>query len=208
MTVRNSPIRDIKVINTSITLILESPHSDEVSQRIPLVGSSGLRVSQGMLANKTRPAGLQAADGEVELSVINTFEYALQLADKMKSINLSIKSAFNKNSSLHKSSLKKVYSKCKLVESELRNSYINRLSSSLLQAREPVKLVVCGTTAQAFFEYALNLDPIRFGSRVTVNIFDKNIRVLYVQHPSAIAQGSFWNMGSKDNEKLIEFIHS
>lgn len=173
-------VEDLIIENAKAIFLLESPHTSEVENcgMLPLLGESGDVFSRTLLPNASVPAGRQE---DIPYSLMNTFQHGLQVAAEMAQLNQAIQKINYQTQKQYKDSLKKVFLKNEPILNLLEN-YKSRLENAILKGNN--KIVVCGLIAQSYFEYALNILNTKFLSEFQVNIFNKNVRIFYIWHPS------------------------
>lgn len=205
----NEIVDDLYSTTAQTTLILESPHNKEVTNNCPLVGDSGLVVSQGILPEGSLAVGYEIREGNVNLSVMNTFNYALQLNSKMAGLNSLINDICYDDLGPYnyKMELKSLFSSNSLTSKELRESYINRFKLIVEHSESKARFVICGFIAQAFFEFSFGFSNLPFGKIVSQNVFGKVVDILYVEHPSPKNNVTFWAGNKRKNDLLRRFVN-
>jgi hypothetical protein len=207
--VNNQIVEDLYNETSQTTIIVESPHTEEIKINYPLVGESGLVVSRAVLPKSSQAIGYEIINGNVNLSVMNTFRYARQLSSKMADINIAVNSlnfkALGPNN--YKVSLKDIFSNSHLIEQELKESYLKRINRIIESSSSKPRLVICGFIAQAFFEFSLGFANLRFGKVISVNIKGRSVDILYVEHPSPKNHATFWFGCRQKNETLKRFVN-
>ncbi len=205
----NQIIEDLYNETSQTTIIVESPHTEEIKINIPLVGESGLVVSRAILPMSAQAIGYEIINGNVNLSVMNTFRYARQLSSKMADINNEVNTLNFKilGPYNYKVSLKAVFSNSHLIEQELKESYLQRINSIIESSTSKPRLVVCGFIAQAFFEFSLGFTNLQFGKVLSVNIMGRSVDILYAEHPSPKNHATFWSGCRQKNETLKRFVN-
>lgn len=200
----NCCVNDLLNKNARIVFILESPHTEEVRGGKPLLGGSGSVFSRALLPDKDNPAGDQITEKGILFTIINTFQGALQLCPSLSKINNLIRQLnFNDlGAANYKIELVKILKST--MPSSLLESYKKRAGSAICESPKVTKVVVCGLIAQAFFEFAFDIQQIRFGKVEERIILGKKIEILYVEHPSLKNKNTHWTP-VVENQKLIFF---
>ena len=203
---KNELVTDLCIIEPQVTLILESPHREEVKHGIPLAGESGHIVSKGLLPGVDIAAGVYIKKNGGPFSVINTFQYALQFSECMEDLCSAIgKLCYNTlGPRKYKDALKVVFSQSPSVD-ESKKSYIKRLRYISTNSEDDLKIIICGFIAQAFFEFTLDMQSLPFGEVVKCKVFERNTRILYVEHPSPKNSGTFWAVNTDKNKIMRTF---
>jgi len=185
--------------NAKAIFIVESPHIDEVKNTpcIPLVGESG-KIMSKMLFGKDKAIGLLEDN---PYSLMNTFTEALQKSDKLKDLNSDIKKIEYENSKQYKDELKQIYKKYESVIN--KENYKTRFISI---SKKTNKCIICGLIAQAFFEYAFDVDKTKFKQSFDYKVNKyKKIKIFYIEHPSPKDDESPWVAnGIKELKTFLE----
>lgn len=177
-------IGDLITENATVIFILESPHTDELTGGLPLLGDSGIAFANALLPHKDCPAGRQIKDGGIPFSVMNTFQNALKLSPQLSQLNADIEGLVFADLGLLKYKEMVLGAIIRHTSPSLNASYQDRLRT-ILQLSAKTWIVVCGIISQVYFEYALNLPSIKFAKPTKMTILDHDVEVLYVEHPSS-----------------------
>lgn len=192
-------IQDIVIFGAKVIFIMESPHVVELKTGIPLSGKSGAIFSKELLNDSKICAGEKIIKEKIEYSIINTFQNALKLSDKLKDLNSKIEG------DLTITEIKNIYLKSNIANSLICN-YKIRIINAINNADDNVKIVVCGKNAQAYFEFAFDNMYIDFGTISKRKIDGKKYNILYVSHPSPMNIMSPWSSNDFRNEQFKSFV--
>ncbi len=200
-------VADLIIDGAKAIAVFESPHTVELKTGVPLSGDSGLVVSKGLGFDPTVPVGAVVDDGKVLLSLVNSFEFALQLNTSLVPLHTAIEAlSFCELGALnYKTEIMKIIRDFDQLQS-YKASYIQRMNKALKNLNVTPRIVVCGFIAQAFFEYAYDLSNMRFGSVMNKSINGVQAQVLYVEHPSPRNKSKYWELGTRQNLMLKNFL--
>lgn len=165
-------------------------------------------VSKGLGFDPAVPMGIIIKDGKALLSVVNSFEVALQLNGCLAPLNRRI-------NSLSFPLLGAIQFKAEIIQiiigfdhlKSYKASYIQRMNMAFNSVNDKPRIVVCGFIAQAFFEYAYELSNMRFGSVLNKAINGAQVEILYVEHPSPRNKSKYWELGTNQNTVLKNFLN-
>lgn len=186
-------IADIRRPQAQAILVVESPHTTELTTRIALTGSSGMVVSRTLIGRNipTVPIGRLCTDGSVNLSIVNTFSQPIkfdaesedrpQLLRDLHTISSSNWVHAGKDHKNHKEDVKQLLDNC--TDNSILLDYKQRLIQALSAAAQK-KIVVCGLLAQSVFEWTFSINTSTFTRPFNCRIDSKPVHVFYIWHPS------------------------
>lgn len=200
-------VADLVIAGAKAIAVFESPHTVELRTGVPLSGDSGEVVSKGLGFEPTVPMGTIIKNGKALLSVVNSFEVALQLNDCLAPLNEHIKSLNFQRLGAYKfkAEIIQIIREFDQLQS-YKKSYIQRMNKAFHSVNDKPRVVVCGFIAQAFFEYAYELSNINFGSVCNKAINGVQVEILYVEHPSPKNKSNYWELGTIQNAVLKNFL--
>lgn len=180
-------VDDIITEQAQATLVVESPHRDEVADGAgaPLSGDSG-RVVSRVLVDVDYPVGPLCQDGQVRLSIVNTFGQPLQFDTVHEKRPLLLRKLNSVpypkgRHEEYKDALKRILQECR--DKHMVDDYVRRISTALA-ATPSKRLVICGLIAQSVFEFAFGVVPGRLARPFPCTVGSHEVQVFYVWHPS------------------------
>ncbi|BDR34326.1 hypothetical protein PDY_13740 [Photobacterium damselae subsp. damselae] len=135
----------------------------------------------------------------------------MQYHPHLRSLFVELESSYNREKALYinKKNTKEILKKHNRFN-EYSTSYVNRLQNAIINNSKISKLVICGLKAQCFFEVVFfPEEDLSFSSNYfTKTIFNRNIKIKYVYHPSPKNKNynKCWVKGNNENAMLRNFI--
>lgn len=200
-------VADLVIPGAKAIAVFESPHTVELKTGVPLSGDSGKVVSKGLGFDQGVPMGTIIKNGKALLSVVNSFEVALQLNECLAPLNKRIMSlSFQKLGAFKfKAEIIQIIKEFDQLQS-YKKSYIQRMNKAFHSISDKPRIVVCGFNAQAFFEYAFELSSMKFGKVINKDINGVQVEILYVEHPSPKNKSKYWELSTTQNTELKNFL--
>lgn len=201
-------IPDLNLETSNIVFFLESPHKDEILNKKPLCGQSGINFSQ-KLFDHSEPFGLwDGAPDYVGIIESSPFPLQLEAYEKYFENDEYPINRLNKNCVAGFQTLrKKIYEfnygdKIELINhlinlphkylnTNLYQEYCTRVDNLFEQSKAQT-LVICGLFAQRFFNSYLFQNNIQvsnidaYGSKKNtgeITVSGKTYRLIYINHP-------------------------
>ena len=211
-TLKNFIIPDLIRAQSRCCFILESPHTTEITKRIPVCGATG-KVMSEVLLKKSIPLGqliYMDDDAAAGLSIMNACPIPLQAtcydAHDCHPQLVEISNA----RTLRTGSLIKDKENFKLhfkfgIGLEIVEDFRSRLQNCVTE-ESCRRFVVCGVAAQCIFELATRVFG-KYRWSVPLDVFNHTIYVYYDNHPSELSGESVskWKLPGHAQE-LLGFI--
>ncbi len=201
----NFRVEDLLYPESTLTFILESPHTKEVEVGYPAAGDTGINMSR-VLLNRDEPIGFllkNRADLPSVISILNCSRLPLQESCygdfKLKSNFIDFLEIHKQNDKLVSNLKSKIKSILDTpVGKEAVNNFKIRLKEHLASSHN-TKIVVCGVIAQCFFEKAIS-KQFRLHRPELVKWGSFSFDVFYEYHPSSTARR--WTNSSNMSDLL------
>lgn len=207
-------IKDLCNRNGRFTFILEAPYKDEINNKTPASGSSGIVMSRTLL-NKSTPFGKlisKKCPSVNDYSVMNASCIPIETLcylgydELQKEIEYIALNRLHRTGSITKD---KAIIKNIFVNHEIGRRITSHFHQRLkrhIQLSSCQNFIICGVTAQVIFEIATGQIGY-FHKSFTCNLDNQLVRVFYENHPSNRSGGGVSKWYTKNHlQKLFSFL--